>query len=78
LETVNQILMISVTFEHFKGRHNKSILLLNKLLQKLHIVGVLEIVLCKTVHVVHKLVLSDGKWALRSFVVVDLLLCESD
>ena len=67
--------MVSITLKDFKSRHNESIFLLNELLEQLDIIGVSEVVLSKTVDVVHQFVLSDRQGALWPFMVVHLLLC---
>lgn len=74
LKGINQVFMISVRFKHFKNWHDENIFFLDKLLKKLDVVGITEVVLGEAINVVHQLVLADGQRALGALVVVDLLL----
>lgn len=70
--------MVTVTFEDLKDRHDECIFFLDELLKELDVLRVTEIILSKAIDVVHQLMLPDRQGALGSFMVVDLLLSQTN
>ena len=57
--------MIIVALVDIENGQNHLVLVLDQLVEQLHVIGVLEVVTSKHIHLVHQILLSLWQWALR-------------
>ena len=61
--------MIVVTLVDIENGQDHLILVLDQLVEELHIIRVLEVVTSEHIHLVHEVLLSLRQWALRSLKI---------
>ena len=57
--------MIVVAFIDIENGQYHLVLVLDQLVKQLHVIGVLEVVTSKHIHLIHQILLSLWQWALR-------------